>query len=417
MSFMKFYEFILRLFGKKTDNHAELNERYDLLCRAINQDSINLDEHIIKYFDTLNHLINQDLTMLARRASPNNIVDILNNFKMGMVQFQQFAEFPIIHEKNIVAIGGKFSAGKSSFINTLIGKKQLTVEIDPTTSLPTYIFKDIEQNIGAMNYLDRKIKLSAEEFASLTHEEKTKYGSQIGTLLSSVYIGDPDFVWENIALLDTPGYTKPDEHNYNQRTDADISRAQMNIAKLVIWLVSAEDGGIKKDDLVFLKSIDLKIPKMILITKSDKKTSNEIKDIIELSKKTLLDNNLEVIDVIAVSRRIKDYPLDKVNDILNYYNKPLANNNNFGRLFSEGFQEYETYVADKISQLNEQIRNLNSLILYCENADTANESRPILLGLQNELENFECIRVELRKIKEMFFENYKSIIDSEIPTN
>ncbi len=114
----------------------------------------------------------------------------------------------------MVGAGGAFSAGKSSLINTLLGKKRLVVEIDPTTSLPTYLLYGEQRQITALNLFRGRVILSQDEFASLTHEEKIKYGSQIAGLLRSAFVSDPDFAWKNIALLDTPGYSKPDSEQW-----------------------------------------------------------------------------------------------------------------------------------------------------------------------------------------------------------
>ncbi|VTP65734.1 Uncharacterised protein [Leclercia adecarboxylata] len=42
-------------------------------------------------------------------------------------------------------------------------------------------------------------------------EELERYGSQVSRMLKSVVVAHSGFGWENLALLDTPGYSKADE--------------------------------------------------------------------------------------------------------------------------------------------------------------------------------------------------------------
>ena len=46
-----------------------------------------------------------------------------------------------------ISVFGEFSAGKTTFINGLIGEAILTVAVDPTTAVPTYIRYAQEFNI------------------------------------------------------------------------------------------------------------------------------------------------------------------------------------------------------------------------------------------------------------------------------
>lgn len=61
-----------------------------------------------------------------------------------------------------------------------------------------------------------------QETKHYTHDEKQNYGSQISSLLTSAFITDPEF-HERLALLDTPGYTKPEDNDYSQRTDESVA--------------------------------------------------------------------------------------------------------------------------------------------------------------------------------------------------
>ena len=302
----------------------DIAQRYDLLCRAsqshVEQEGQRLQ--LAADLDVLDKIINHDLPELARSGSPDHFADILKSLNLELEHFREFCEFPDLAQKVVVGVGGAFSAGKSSLINTLLGKKRLVVEIDPTTSLPTYLLYGEQEQITALNLFRRRVILSQDEFASLTHEEKIKYGSQIAGLLRSAFVSDPDFTWKNIALLDTPGYSKPDSEQWSERTDESVARSQLNLSNFIIWVVSATQGTISEDDLKFLATLNADIPKLIVVSRADAKTPEDIAKIVALVKQTTAERGINVLDVVPVSARKKnDYPVQPVVSFLEKWNE------------------------------------------------------------------------------------------------
>ena len=156
--------------------------------------------------------------------------------------------------------------------------------------------------IHALNQYRRLIELSPEEFASLTHDEQARFGSSAARLLEATYLTHPSFAWQNLAFIDTPGYSKPDDANAS-RSDAQLARAWLNSAHAIVWAVSAEAGCISEDDLAFLATLNPNIPRVVVVTKADKKTEKDVTDIAELIKKTMVERNLPPRAVWATSAR------------------------------------------------------------------------------------------------------------------
>lgn len=394
----------------------DYKSRYDFMCRASakDNDAETISAFLNQDLHELADYIQTELINIAKQGCPNSFSDILYRMNIELIQLRQFCEFPGLAQKIVVGVGGKFSAGKSSFINTLIGKKQLITEIDPTTSIPTYLLRDEESlqgqanSIIALNIFDKKVSLSCDEFQSLTHDEKNKYGSQIGSLLISAFINDAEFPWQNLAILDTPGYTKPEKDSYSERTDESIARSQLNTAQFVIWLVSAEDGTIKEDDLQFLTTLNKDIPKLVLVNKADKKTPEDIEQIVSLIKKTLADRNIVALDVIPVSRKKRDYPIIPITEWLDKWNKSTREVS-FAKNFKRLFHIYEQYIDREARQLHRQLECLNRILALSDDQDISDDAINMQTEVKSRLKSIETVGVELNKIQQLFFVKLKSI--------
>lgn len=384
--------------------------RYDFICRASAKDNAEetITDELYHKLNQLTHKIDYELTELAEKGCPDNFMTIQQTLKIEVNRLREFCEFPYLATKIIIGIGGKFSAGKSTFINTLTGKKQLVTEIDPTTSLPTYLLKGEVEKVNAINIFNKKIDMSLEEFQSLTHDEKSKYKSHVGSLLTSVFISCPDFQWTNLALLDTPGYTKPDSQVHSERTDAAIARNQLNAAQFIVWLVSAEDGTIKQDDLNFLSSLHTKIPKLLLINKADTKTPDQVEDIIALTRQTLKDNEIPILDVIPVSRKKKHYSTDAVIERFEQWNKS-SRELNFSKNFKRQFLIYKNFIDKQIYSSEEQLELLNQVLLSVDDESVLTKTEVMKGNLIVVCEQWQELAVSLNLIEGEFFQKLEVI--------
>lgn len=164
---------------------------------------------------------------------------------------------PRIASRNLCAVAGGFSSGKSSFLNALIGgdEELLPTRITPTTSIPTFIFnvKDAGQSINVFNHHGGDIQVEPEMLSKMTHDFKQEYGIELKRLVDRVSINTPKLeACPNVALVDTPGYTNPDE------ADGDTSDEEMALraiwqSRFLIWLVDCEKGTLPEQDVGLIK--------------------------------------------------------------------------------------------------------------------------------------------------------------------
>ncbi|MEG2464376.1 MAG: dynamin family protein, partial [Malacoplasma sp.] len=302
--------------------------------------------------------------------------------------------------------------GKSSLINTLLGKKRLVVEVDPTTSLPTYLLHGEQEQITALNLFRRRVILSQDEFASLTHEEKIKYGSQIAGLLRSAFVSDPDFTWKNIALLDTPGYSKPDSEQWSERTDESVARSQLNLSNFIIWVVSATQGTISEDDLKFLATLNADIPKLIVVSRADAKTPEDIAKIVALVKQTTAERSINVLDVIPVSARKKnDYPAQPVVSFLEKWNEQKKGLS-FAQNFKRQFVGYSQFVQGKQQQAKTKLEQINKLLFLSDHAEQTQVVEKLQHIEKDSNKEWNDLAKNLEELQNQFFKKMNQLADS-----
>lgn len=305
-------------------------------------------QHLLTAASGLQHKVEHELPVLLAEKSTDveYFTPALTELQQALTAVKQHIKNPMLVGKTIVAFGGAFSAGKSSLINALIGEKRLQTQIDPTTSVPTYVCAGEAEAIYATNLFEQQIELSAAEFAQITHDEQNT-DTCISGLLRSITLQTPKFAWQNLAVLDTPGYSKPVQGSEGERTDAQIAREQLNAADVIVWVVSAEAGGISEDELAFLKQLKADTPKLLVINRADKKTPQELLDIQSLVQKICAQQQINILGIITTSARKPDeYPLAVLTDWFDQWDAsaPIAQ------------QQHSTLDQDVLSALHVQLR-------------------------------------------------------------
>ncbi|CAM6459588.1 Dynamin N-terminal domain-containing protein [Leclercia adecarboxylata] len=388
-----------------------LRDRYALLCQACEDrpgGAAKEDEALLR---ALEDLIEQDLPALARRGSPPMFTDILRALRHEMVRFREFCEYPALSGKVVVGLGGSFSAGKSSLINALVGdRKCLVTEVDPTTSLPTYLVQGEQEtpDVKAINLFNRLITLSHSQFRTLTHEELERYGSQVSRMLKSVVVAHSGFGWENLALLDTPGYSKADEEG-SARTDASVARSQLNSAQFIIWLVPADKGTITEDDIAFLASLDKQIPKLIIISRADKHPEEAVGNIVSLVRETLAQRGIDVLDVLPFSTRPRQpWSITPLTDYLTEWNQ-VWRDPGFTRQFKRQFMAYENYLDEARQEGQRQLSRFNRILTLSDESGVQSDLQSLQRKCKNDLQQLEEVCEALTAIQQQFFNHLKLI--------
>lgn len=218
-------------------------------------------------------------------------------------QLDEAASFPHLEKCYTVAVGGAFSAGKSRFLNSVLGcDSLLPVDITPTTAIPTYISHGIANSIQALNFYQKKTEIDEDALKAICHAFNKRFGVTFSHLLQLISVEREEFNYQNLIFLDTPGYSKSDDiSNSDNNTDENIAREHLRRADYLIWLVDEQNGTIPHSDLEFIQSLNMEQPILVVISKADKKTSKEINEIIDVTKSSLQRAEINYLDVIGFS--------------------------------------------------------------------------------------------------------------------
>ncbi len=282
---------------------------------------------------------------------------------------------PRLAKRNICAVAGGFSSGKSSFLNALIGERILPTDITPTTSIPTYIFHvDDDLSVEAFNHVGGGVPIDASMFQKMTHDFKRDHGIELKRLVHRVSICTPKLQeWKNLALIDTPGYTNPEDNAAGgddgaEQRDEDIALANVLKSQFLIWVVDCEKGILPEQDIHFIrKFIDERLEgaenKLYLVfNKGDKKTQEDRLGILQVAEDTAKTHSIPFAGIGIYSSHKNEWyahqgsPFDAF--LQNVDQAQSSGTHGLGEAVQAVFQDY----IDYHEQEGEQLGNASGLL-------------------------------------------------------
>ncbi|GAA6857680.1 hypothetical protein CHC121_11460 [Helicobacter pylori] len=166
-------------------------------------------------------------------------------------ELQLVASYPSLFQKNMVAVGGGFSAGKSSFLNHLLGLNlKLPENLTPTTAIPTYCLKGEREVLMGRSQNGGMVELP--DF-SFDHETLNAFGFNLKEIMPSMLLSTPSVPFEFLCFIDTPGYN-PSNQGYTDG-DRQASKEYLVKAKSILWVMDCDRGSIQDNDLNYLQEL------------------------------------------------------------------------------------------------------------------------------------------------------------------
>jgi small GTP-binding protein len=189
-----------------------------------------------------------------------------------------------------VAVVGEFNAGKSTFINALLGADVAPTGVLPTTATLHWLTwaQDPFSRIVLHNGGERIV---AHELLKRTLQEIASSGAG---LPQQVYICAPIERLRRIELLDTPGFNAPDSGHIDAATRA------LGHAHLVLWLMDGSQA-LKDSEREILERISsMGTPIQVLINKLDRLSPSQAQDVVAHVQTGLAASGIESIGPIVV---------------------------------------------------------------------------------------------------------------------
>ncbi|GAA8892031.1 hypothetical protein HpEKA17_10970 [Helicobacter pylori] len=204
-------------------------------------------------------------------------------------------------QKNMVAVGGGFSTGKSSFLNHLLGLNlKLSEAINPTTAIPTYCFKDKREALMGCSQNGGMVELPHLTF---DHKFLNSLGFNLKNIMPSMLLSAPSVPFEFLCFIDTPGHN-PSNQGYTGG-DRQASEEYLANAKYILWVIDCQHGTIQSDDLDYLQELYEKHGKQVFIVlnKADRKIKNDLEKIATNIRERLEYNGIEFLGIGAYSSK------------------------------------------------------------------------------------------------------------------
>ncbi len=341
-----------------------LKERYDLIARILNAKMENegleeyqsvLDNEFLEFASGVDSLKEKEIALLT-----------LQEIKK---ELQLVASYPSLFHKNMVAVGGGFSTGKSTFLNNLLGLKlKLPNDINPTTAIPTYCLKGKKEVLMGFSQNGGMVELP---YLTFDHQFLESLGFNLKEIMPLMLLSAPSVPFEFLCFIDTPGFNSANQ-GYTGG-DEQASKESLKHAKHILWLISCERGGLETGDLDDLQELYEEGKQVfIVLSRADLRTKSALEEIAIKIKETLEDRGVEICGIGAYSitryQEIKEFSekspvFDSLEKFLTKLNKKSEKQNEILSVLYEVHLAYEKAIEQDADQFKRYQKELHSLEL------------------------------------------------------
>lgn len=287
-----------------------LNEGFELIKKLLPQKK-EADRNLTKV-NRLNDMLDRKIMLLLKNVEIEDPLQLSQQLQYISDQIEEYRKVQLLMNRTVIGIGGKFSAGKSCFINSLLQKGEgseivLPEDQDATTSIPTYIVRGtVSENYAYVNS-GNKVILDEEAVQAMTHAFDKAYHIGFSRFVKNLVIQTPRFpklLGDKAVLLDTPGYNKADVDTSDSLTDQILAEEQLKSVDYLIWVIDINNGTITQSDADFIRRVEQGKKILLILNKADKVTEKEREEIVTECKRVAKeDYGLTLFGVTAYNAR------------------------------------------------------------------------------------------------------------------
>ncbi len=194
-----------------------------------------------------------------------------------------------------VAVLGQFKAGKSSFLNGLIGAPIVPVDVLPSTAVVTRIGYGARERVTVHGLAGEPFEIPRTRMAEFVTERGNPANEK---RVAVVDVELPSLApYEGIRFVDTPGLGSVFAHNTR------VSKEWMPRVGAAIVSVSV-NHPLSEDDLLLLNDVSLHTPEaVLLLTKADLVSGEELASVIEFTRSQATSRTGKEWRILPVSNR------------------------------------------------------------------------------------------------------------------
>jgi GTP-binding protein EngB required for normal cell division len=405
--------------GKLEKNIKELKQKEHLISSLLLQES---KKEILQEFTKI---LENDFYQFISKGYAVNIFELLEKFQSIEKELELISIYPDLYKKNIISVGGGFSAGKSEFISSFLNSNiKLSININPTTAIPTYVVNSEDDLIMGCSYKGEIIdfhKIDENLHLKLSHDFIKSFNFNLKKLMPFMIIATK-MKFKNISFIDTPGYNPSNKKDSHTKEDKSIAKQFLDNPATMLWLIGADSNGtISESDLEFLSNLNLENKKVYVIcNKADLRSIDDIEDILDEIEETLEDEDIEFEGISAYSSTVRQE--------YSYRNKPLfeflkendkeGENKIYDNIFDTLFDIYAVYrdaIEKEIEKEQFFYHNTHSISLDlikegCD--DVSNDIFSNIKKLRDTFEKFKLKKENDLKELENIFEKFIKFINN-----
>ena len=386
--------------------HNEVTTKYDLVGSILGVKSINNAA-----MQDFNSLVEHDFLEFANQesslAEEAKAILMLQNIQS---ELQMISSFPSIYNKNIVAVGGGFSAGKSEFISSFFADKtiKLPIGIKPVTAIPTYISNGEQHIIKGYSYKGGSVDISSKLYAELSHDFIKSFSFNLKDIVPMMAIETEIKDYNNICFIDTPGYNPTNTGT----TDGDHQTATeyLDNANVLLWVIGldASDGAIPASDLEFLEELSLEDKKLFVIAnKADLKSPDDLEDVLDSFEDMLEEYDIDYYGISAynsIGETEISFRKESLMNFLQEIDNPISAKEQIVSELDKVFDMYKKAIKEQLKWTKNIQLDLKSLEFdFMEDGMDIYESERANERLEKIRETFKTSRLngQLKKLKNL----------------
>jgi hypothetical protein len=382
--------------SKEIDTKKQKIRNFDLVSAALKAEPAEN-----KYIKEFGSLIENDYKKFCDKEQGSNDAANIRILDQIFNEMRLIANCPELHSKSIGAVGGGFSSGKSSLINSFFvdAKIKLAEGIKPVTAIPSYVLCDQKSVVNGVSFRGGLFPIAPDMYREISHEFIKSFDFDLIKIIDYTTVLAPmeNKYFENLCIIDTPGYNPPSSGNTGH--DFETAKKYIENAEFLIWTVSLDNNGtIPKSDIEFIKKLDkfgikkngiVPNPLYIVANKAQLKKADDREDILDKFEETLDDNDLFYAGISAYNSLKKELLASRksnIYDFLTDHNKPSQIYAELRGMLNDVFGDYFIEANRDFDEREKKRKEVKKLILQAfAGGNISIDDEEASVGLENGL--------------------------------